>query len=311
MRFGKFIILITFLATSVSQVQAQEYNIGIRAGLNFGEYLGPQIPDVEKFSVSSGFHFGINFSYNLSDFLAVRGELLYNQNGTKYSFDGDGWYRFNTGVIETGSEVSNGFPQYYAINEIVRDKSKINLDISSGGVALPISFHLKTLEKWEVFAGGYVNFIFSSIGTGEWKFGPEFKIGEESVEHAFIQGQFHNYRNDEPRDANNRTFTAPITLRANGTKAEVRSPVGAYYLENDQDYNGNRIRSMDYGVLAGVSYYLNRGLYISLRGDLGMRDMTNNNAEYSYAEINDDGSFVYSDDFDRNFTIGLSLGFKF
>ena len=305
MRFGKFIIFVTLVFASVSQIKAQEYNIGIRAGLNFGEYLGPEIPDVEKFSVSSGFHFGINFSYNLSDLLAVRGEILYNQNGTKYAYTGDGWYKFTRGVIDNPS----GIPSIYTINEVVKDRTAIDLDISSGGVALPISLHIKTMEKWEFFAGTYVNFIFSSIGTGNWKFGPEFEVGTTPPEHAFIQGQFHNYRSDELGDINGTNFTQPITLRANGVKAQIQSLVGAYSL--DIQDNGNRIRSLDYGFLGGFSYYLNRGLYLSLRADLGMRDMTNNSAEYSYAEINDDGTFIYSDDFDRNFTIGLSIGFKF
>jgi len=309
MKIARFIILCSLISLSVTQIKAQDYNIGIRAGLNFGEYLGPQLPDVEKFSLSSGFHFGINFSYNLSEAIAVRGEVLYNQNGTKYSYAGDGWYRFNTGVVESTCRLSQ--KAYTPINEVIRDRSDIDLDISSGGVALPISFHFRTFEKFEVFGGAYVNFIFSSIGTGEWKFGPDFQVGEQGPEHAFIQGQFHNYRSDEPRDASSRNFSSPITLRANGICAEIRSPVGAYTLETEDTYRGNRIRSLDYGFLAGFSYYLNRGLYLSLRADLGMRDMTNNNAEYSYAEINDDGTFIYSDDFDRNFTIGLSIGFKF
>jgi len=302
MRIGKFIILFTLITLSLNEAKAQEFNIGIRAGLNFGEFLGPQIPDLEKFSVATGFHFGLNFNYNLSDFLSVRGELLYNQTGTKYSYAGPGWYKFNQGVLDNAA---TGIPTIYLIDEVVIDRTEIDLDISTGGLEIPISLHLKTLEKWEIFGGAYVNFIFSSIGSGNLKFGPE----NEFVEHSFTQGQFHNYRNDEPGDRNSTNFSQPITLRANGIKAQVNQLVGAYVLE-DED-RGKRIRTLDYGFLGGVSYYLNRGLYLSLRAEVGMRDMTNNNAEYSYAEINDDGTFVYSDDFDRSFTIGLSLGFKF
>lgn len=285
MRIGKFIFLALLLSVSFTNISAQDYNIGIRAGLNFGKYLGPQIPDVEKYSISNGFHFGINFSYNFTEFLALRGEILYNQNGTKYKYEGDGWYYF------------------ILAQELVRDKTSLNLDISSGGVALPISVHIKTLEKFEFFAGGYVNFIFSSLGTGKWIFGPD----DEFLEHSFEQGQYHNYRSDDVGEFNN--FAAPINLRANGTTTQVQSLVGGYYLHRAD--NGSRIRSLDYGFLAGFSYYLNRGLYLSLRGDLGMRDMTNNAVDYSYAEINDDGSYVFSTDFDRNFTVALSLGFKF
>ena len=298
MRISKFIVFTFLLTLFSSQSWSQEYNIGIRAGLNFGQYLGPQIPEVENYSLNNGFHFGINFSYNLTDFLALRGEILYNQNGTKYEYEGDGWYYFRP------------------TDQLVRDRSNINLDISTGGVAIPISFHLTTLERWEFFGGGYVNFIFSSIGSGKWIFGPE----DEFLEHSFEQGQFHNYRTDEAGIGSNNTFvTAPlISLSANGVFTDIEQTVGAYYLFNNElnpfprnTLQGKRIRSLDYGFLGGVSYYLNRGLYLSLRAELGMRDMTNNLVDYSYAEINDDGSFIYSDDKDRTVNFALSLGFKF
>lgn len=291
------------------QLVAQDYNIGIRAGLNFGKYIGPQIPDVEKFSLNNGFHFGINFSYNLSDFLALRGEILYNQNGTKYNYEGDGWYYFRDEFAFVGTQV-------------VRDKTKLNLDISTGGVAIPISLHLTTLERWEVFGGAYVNFMFSSIGTGKWIFGPD----DEFLEHSFEQGQFHNYRTDESGEGSTGFSTAQtLGVRANGEDINIANTVGAYYLFNIETetatgevistgpniLRGNRIRSLDYGFLGGVSYYLNRGLYLSLRAEIGMRDMTNNNVDFSYAEINDDGSFIYSDDTDRTTNFVLSLGFKF
>lgn len=289
MRFGKFLFFILLITFSTTQLKAQSYNIGIRAGLNFGEYLGPQIPDVEKFSLNNGFHFGINYSYNINDFLAVRAEILYNQNGTKYKYEGDGWYYFRL------------------VGEVVRDKSKVELDISTGGVALPITFHLKTLDRWEFFGGAYANFMFSSLGTGKWVFGPE----DEFLEHSFEQNQYHNYRNDNIAATASSLLTSlpPIRVFANGQPTTIDQLVGGYYLHRED--NGNRIRSLDYGLIAGLSYYLNRGLYLSLRADYGLRDMTNNKVDYSYAEIEDDGTFVFSEDFDRNFTVGLSLGFKF
>lgn len=299
MRIGKFVLLISLLTISYSKLSSQEYNIGIRAGLNFGEYLGPQIPDIEKFSLNNGFHFGINFSYNITDFLALRAEILYNQNGTKYSYEGDGWYFFRD------------------VGEIVRDKSRIDLDISTGGVALPITAHLATLEKFEFYGGAYVNFIFSSIGTGKWIFGPD----DEFVDHSFEQGQFHNYRTDESGVATTSFFSQDlIQVRANGVASNVEPTVGAYYLFNSvfddisigpNPLNGNRLRSLDYGLILGFNYYLNRGLYLGLRGEYGLRDMTNNRVDYSYQEINDDLTFVFQEDFDRTLNFALSLGFKF
>jgi len=229
---------------------------------------------------------------------------LYNQNGTKYSYQGDGWYYFRDDASVIGTQV-------------VRDRTNLNLDISTGGVSLPISLHLTTLQKFEIYGGAYVNFIFSSIGTGKWIFGPE----EDLADHSFEQGQFHNYRTDESGVASSGFgISRSIGVRANGEEINIQQTVGAYYLFNvvrseasigPNVLQGKRIRSLDYGFLGGVSYYLNRGLYLSLRAELGMRDMTNNNVDYSYAEINDDGSFIFSDDFDRTVNFALSLGFKF
>lgn len=294
MRQWKFLMLLV-LGGIGAQLDAQDYNIGIRAGLNYGKFLGPVESDVvEKFSISSGFHFGINFQYNFSDFLGLRGEVLYQQNGSKYKYEGQGFYNF---------PLSNAIDQPTGLFQTVTDLSRINIEVSNGGVSLPVTVHIRTLEKWEFFGGLYTNFIFSSIGSGKWLFGPE----NDLVEHSFEQGLNYNYRSDEARQSN--LFAQTIRLSANGNDAIVTSLAGAYY--NYSTKVANLYKTIDYGAIFGMSYYLNKSLFLSVRAEYGLRDITRNNVDHSYRNVNPDGSLIFEEDYDRNLNFALSIGFKF
>ena len=83
----KGLILILSLMI-VSSLRSQDYDIGIRAGLNFSQFSGPTESDVnESYSISSGFHFGINFQWNFNRFFGLKSEIIYSQSGTKYVYD--------------------------------------------------------------------------------------------------------------------------------------------------------------------------------------------------------------------------------
>ena len=57
MKKGFSFILFFFLSYSVF---SQDYDIGIRAGLNFSKFLGPSETEIiEEYKIASGFHFHI------------------------------------------------------------------------------------------------------------------------------------------------------------------------------------------------------------------------------------------------------------
>jgi len=283
---SSILLIALFTLISASTVKAQGLNFGIRAGLNYGTFLGNETPE-EDYNLASGFHFGINVGYEINDLFFLRGEILYTQQGTGYDYNGDGYYIFNV-------PTDNRF--------VIQDSTNLSLEISNAYVSFPLTAHVSALEKWEFHAGGYVSFLVSPIGAGTWRFG-----SRENPDHLFEQGLNYSYRGDGPGEINN--FANEILLIADGQNASVPSLVGAYYLF--QEDRGSLINRIDYGLTGGVSYFLNRGLYVGLKGWYGLKDVTNNNVDYSYRRLNPDGSFIFSDDFDRNLNIDISLGFKF
>ena len=59
-------------------------------------------------------------------------------------------------------------------------------------------------------------------------------------------------------------------------KLRIPSQTGGYYEYAEKD--GNLYRFLEVGFLAGVSFYLNDGLFLGLRGNFGLVDVTR--AEY-------------------------------
>lgn len=241
----------------------------------------------ENFGLNNGFHFGINVGYKLSDVIYVRSEILYNQQGSTYDYSGQGYFFFN---IPT----NNRF--------VIRDSTNLKLDISNAYVSFPVTAHFSVGEKWEFHGGAYVNFLVSPVGAGTWRFG-----SRDQVNYLFEQGLNYRYNSDLPGQQSQ--FASAILLIVDGQDATVPSLVGAYYLHTEE--RGDLINKVDYGLTGGISYFLNRGLYLGLKGWYGFRDVTNNNVDYSFRELNPDNSFIYSDDFDRNFSLDVSIGFKF
>ncbi len=283
---SSILLIALFTLISASTAKAQGLNFGIRAGLNYASFLGETSPE-ETRGLTNGFHFGINVGYELNDLFFLRGEILYTQQGTSYDYSGDGYYVFNT-------LTNNRF--------VIQDSTNLSLDISNAYVSFPLTAHVTALDKWEFHAGGYVSFLVSPIAAGTWRFG-----SRENVNHLFEQGLNFNFRSDEPGEQN--IFADPILLIVDGQDASVPSLVGAYFLF--QEDRGNFINSVDFGLTGGVSYFLNRGLYVGLKGWYGLKDISNNNVDYNLNRLNPDGSFQFSDDFDRNLNFDISIGFKF
>ena len=284
----RFTILIIFF--SFTSLSSQDYDVGIRAGLNFAKFLGPsETGVVENFSLSSGFHFGINFQWNFNSVLGVRSEVLYTQIGSQYTFNGEGYYVFD---LPTFSRF------------VVRDISQIDLDISNAHISFPITAHITVTEKLEIFGGGYLNLLVSPIGTGSWKFGV---LDENAPDYAFDQGLDYDYNSDRAGEFN--LFARSIGIIVNDQNVDLNGIVGAYYLFDTVEEN--RFTKVDYGLIGGAAYYLNKGLFVSARLEYGLTDITNTRADNSLKDINSNGTFIFNDDYDRNLNIAISMGFKF
>ena len=288
---SRFCVLVAIiLCVLYGDLSAQGYNIGIRAGISQTQFLGPSEPNAqEDYGLNGGFHFGLNFQWNFNDVIGVRSEILYNQTGTNYKFfSDDGFYIF--GLFNNSRFV-------------LRDTSEINLQQSNAYLHFPQTFHFKINPRWEAFVGGYFGVLLNPTARGTIVFGGQ----SFTQEHSFEQGLDFDYNSDEAGDAS--FFARPILIRVTGEDVDLPGVIGAYYLQETK--TSDKFFGIDYGLVGGISYYMNRNLYFMLRAEYGIKDITNRLGDMSYQEVVDNGIVRFNDDNDRNFGLHLSIGFKF
>ncbi len=297
--------ILSLLCLVFANGYSQDYNVGIRAGISQSQFLGPSEANAnESFGLSGGFHFGVNFQWNFTEVVGLRTEILYNQTGSNYTFHSqDGYYFYRpliTGLLSldpttTGDDWA-----------LLRDVTDINLDHSFAYLQLPQTVHFRINDRWEALAGGYISFLLNPLATGTLSFGEGLPLDNPYI---FTQGLDFDYNSDRPGQFS-RLVNARLLI-VNDQDVDIPGALGAYYLFENEEQFENKFKSLDYGLIAGFSYYLNRGFYTSLRVEYGLNDITRTEGDVSYQELNPDQTFVFNDDNDRTFGLFLSVGFKF
>ncbi len=273
------------LACSAVQVQAQ-LHYGFKTGLNFARFDGPSETDnagksLETWKNVTGFHIGAAFSYHFTDNFGLRGELLYSKRGAKYTYEGQSYSLFN---LPNGNTV-NGNSRYL-------------ISINNSYVDLPLMAYGR-FGDFEISGGGYVGLLLASVADGSLSYSD---VANENLQFNLR----YNYRKDEAGGSE----SAPETVLANleGRKVELPKTLGAYY-EYPED-RGQLYKSVDYGLVGGLSYYFTSSLYLGARLQYGLADITKNSADLQHATT-DNGNLLYRNDKDRNFTLQVSVGFGF
>ena len=272
------VILFIFFLIPVSQAQLK---LGFKAGLSYNKLTGP-LEENESFSLTNGFHFGITFNYLINDVFSLRSELLYAQSGTKRSFDGPSYYIFNIDQMR--------FP--------AMDNITIDMDISNAYISIPIMASFKPFRKFDFYGGVYVNFLINPVGSGTLNFGGRFQHNMDL-----------NYFSDEAGEYKNFPGSRLIEVTILDEVRFLLPIMGAYSFLEEKD--GNLFKSIDFGLTAGTSYYLNPGFYVGLRFEYGLRDITNDKVDRSLINVEEDGTLIFRDDSDKPFGFQVSLGFKF
>lgn len=280
----RFLVLVVALA-ACHWMQAQDLSYGFRAGINQYTNDGP-LEEGESFDYNSGFHIGFGFGVWFTDIWGVRAELLYNQKGVKYAYDGPSYVFLqdqNENVLTfTGT----------------RD---MNLNVSSSYIDVPIMVFARATSWLELSAGIQPGFLIYSSGTGELSF------NSNRLADSYTQELDYSYYGDELGEAD---FSDPIQVENlnTGNIIDVPSTAGAYYYQKERE--GAYYKVFDLGAVAGISFYLNRGLYVGVRYNFGLIDVTNNKNDYSVIML-ENGEQVLRDDTDTNQGWQFSVGFNF
>jgi len=289
----KFFLLFIIVCFA-SGAHAQDFSFGIKAGMNLNTFKGGAEADdagnaVESYSNGSGFHVGATFSWEATELMGLRGEFVFSQKGGDRSFAGPSYY-----ILRPTSD----HPIY------ATGTRKAELNVTNSYLELPVMGYFRPLPWLEIQAGGSVGFLISSTGFGDISFDGTTSNGSPiSLRHELDA----RYFTDKPGEA---TFiNPPGTVQVSGENIPYPQTAGAYF-EFAED-RGNLYKIMEVSALAGISVYLNKGLYLSLRANYGLTDLTKSKADVSQVKLDDTHQFISRDDKDTDVSLQASVGFSF
>lgn len=286
-------ILLTLIASaSFFYASAQGLSYGFKVGLNFSQLNGDLENDAndmsfESMSSSTGFHIGAGVIYKFTDRFGVKGDFLFTQKGGKQSFDGEAVQLFYnpTGGAATFQGNRTSF-----------------LRTTNSYLEFPITGYGR-FGKFEISGGMYVGILVSSKAVGNVTF-----TGDGLPNGELSSNLEYSYFKDDPSDP---TTWEPVDFKSfaiDGTPGLYPEDVGGYYDYLSKD--GNFFKGIDFGLNAGFAYFLNQGLFVGVNLNYGLIDITNNNFDISYAEL-DGTTYKSRSDNDKNFTLQASVGFSF
>lgn len=283
-----FLGLAILLVGSITFAQG-EFSGGFKAGLNFNNIDGPTETADEVFESNTGFHIGASFVYSFTDLIGVKAELMYSQKGTQYTYDGPSYFTFYT--------TNTGTPIYATGNR------NSDISISNSYIDIPVLLYYK-VGRLEFEAGVNAGFLIGSSGSGGITFSGTTQAGTPVP--RFTTGVDYGYINGE-RGVDAIQGSSTITL--NTLQAFLPSSIDAYYEGADNDKN--KYKTVDFGWNAGVAFFLNEGLFVGVRGNFGLSDITNEEQDLSPVSLAPGNRYQTRDDEDRNVSIQASVGFRF
>lgn len=271
-------------------ITAQEFSAGFRAGLNFATINGPSEmnasgSELEDYSLGSGFHVGGMANLKFTDEFMLRAEFLYSQKGVDYNYAGESFWLFNTQddqqLLATG------------------DRSTV-LSITNSYIDIPI-MAVGRFGRFELSGGMSVGFLVSSRGSGELNFSGSTAAG--AVVEPFTVALDFNYFQERP-DAGDTEMR-----NIGGKVVEIPKSLNAYYELVDE---GERLfNTLDVGLVGGAAFYINQGLFLGLRVNYGLTDITKTDRDFSRLELGEDNAYLPLEDDDRNLVLQASIGFSF
>lgn len=277
-------LILVFILTigSLTLFSQNRLSYGFKAGLNYNNFTGP-MDEEESFERSTGFHIGVIFKYYLTDNFGLKGEFAYSQRGGKYVYEGPSSF-----LIQRESNPI-----------LVMGNRNMTLNVSNNYLDFPLMGYGK-FGRFELNAGLNISLLVGSVAAGQLKF-----TGTNPVVNEFNLNLDYRYVGDEAREANQ---FGQQEIRVSNERINIPTQVGAYYEYDTKD--GNLYKFLEVSYLAGLNFYLNDGLYIGLRGNFGLVDVTRNEMDRTFKTFENNVPALRNDK-DKQISYQLSLGFSF
>lgn len=291
----RHLLSLILLLSVFSSVCAQGFSGGFRAGLNFITFDGDveMSPDgettYESLSNTTGFHVGATFAYAFTDLVGIKAELMYSQKGAERRFAENTPSYF---YLYANDEDLQGLPFGGAL--------EAQIDVVNSYIDIPLTAYYK-IGIVELEAGGSMGLLVNSRASGGYTYNNTV-FGSNPVVFN-VEG---SYFRDEAggggvivRDVNGR-----------GNPPVLLPQVISVYYNNDND--AAVYRRLDFAAVVGVNVFLNSGLFVGLRYQHGLTDLTRgeNDLRISREDLQSNREYNTDDkDYTRN--VQASVGFRF
>jgi hypothetical protein len=273
----------------------QGFGTIFRAGLNVSSISGPTEMtadgrNLENFSYNTGFHIGAGgrYKFDYNGNYGISAEVLYSLKGGVVSYEGDSYFVFRNSqgaIIRTTGQ------------------RRSDLDVSNSYLEFPINLFAK-FGKLEIHAGGYAAIRMRSEGTGDYRYSTTVP-NTASFEANLIQ----NYRRDRLSDYSEPFIGNVANLTVGAEVFQIPLTQGAYF--EHEEFNGPKYRGYDLGLLGGISYYMTQGLYLGVRFQYGLTDITRDDMHISLYRLGQDNRPRPREEVHRNIAYQVSVGFAF
>lgn len=289
---SKYYAIIIFGCMSFCMnAQSEFIGFGFRAGLSMSKIdgpseLGPGGEALETNKFTGGFHIGAAVNFKFTDIFGLRTEFAYSQRGTNYTYDGPSYFFLGQNTLQPVTLFGN------------RTQT---IKVSNSYLDIPITAYYK-VGYFEFFGGLNTGLLLASSAGGEILFEGTTPLNNPI---NFEVGLDHNYKGDEAGSASANTKDISV----DGRPIPVPQFLGAYYYDTAKDKNF--YKTIDFGVVAGVAYFLNDGLYLSLRYIHGLNDVDENAYDYSLQQLNTNGTRIARADENKSRSWQISVGFSF
>lgn len=291
---NRYILILAacWLMTGSVSGQNEHIGFGFRAGASIAmldgpSEIGPDGAELEQYSMTKGFHIGASVSYKFTDLVGLRAEFMYSQRGTKYDYNGPSYYVLGRGNVLTNT-ISGTRVQ--------------TLDVSNTYLDIPLMAYYK-FGSFELAGGINTGLLISSSAGGSTDFTGVSSLGTPVAPFEVILR--HNYKKDEAGGASEELQNVVV----DGRTYTVPETVYAYYEFETRDKD--QYETFDFGLVGCASFYVNDGLFFSVRYIHGLNDEDRNDYDVSLQSLKPDGSFHYRTDVNKSRAWQFSVGFSF
>ncbi|MGB4847521.1 MAG: porin family protein [Saprospiraceae bacterium] len=291
----KYILITSFLVFLAGNAISQNDMIGygFRAGLSMGQYTGPSETGpngetLETNKLASGFHIGMTINFKFGDLMGLRTELMFSQRGTDYLYKGPSYYVLGRNTLTPIT---------------IAGTRKQSTKVSNAYLDVPLVLYYR-IKSFEISGGLNTGLLISSAAGGSLTFDGVSPITGAALTPYTINLNY-NYKKDKAGTAS--STTQPINI--NGRDYFEPTIIGAYYDFTEKDKN--LFKTLDFGLVAGLSYFLNQGLFLGVKYVHGLGDVDRNNYDISLQSLHTDGSHIPRSDTNKSRSWQFSVGFAF